>query len=161
VVPSILDVSTTARAVVVLIGVSGGTVRAHGGRPSFMLELALAATSKLLGAGLAALDDIIELRNQLMVFIDCLEIAQEVLGGVTEESDTVGAFVMAVGGADLVVVIFGFLVDPDEIIEMRWLDILRIAGRGAVLGAGELLVLNIGSLHGWKLVDGTWGNQNL
>jgi hypothetical protein len=120
-----------------------------------MLELALAATSKLLGAGLAALDDIVELRNQLVIFIDCLEIAQEVLGGVTEEPDTVGAFVVAVSGADLVVVIFGFLVNPDEIVEMRWLDVLRIAGRSAVLGAGELLVLDIGSVHGWKLVDGT------
>lgn len=154
-VPSILDVSTTAGAVVVLISVSGGAVRAHGGRSSFMLELPLAAPGELLGAGLAALDDIIELGNQLVVLVDCLEVAQEVLGGVTEEADTVGTFIVAVGGADLVVVILGSLVDPDEIVEMGWLDILGIAGRGAVLRASGLLVLDVGSLNGWKLVDGT------
>lgn len=126
-----------------------------------MLELALAAPGELLGAGLAALDDIIELGNQLVVLVDRLEVAQEVFGGITEEADTVGTFIVAVGGADLVVLILGSLVDPDEIVEMGWLDILGIAGRGAVLSASGFLVLDIGSLHGWKLVDGTWGNQNL
>lgn len=126
-----------------------------------MLELALAAPGELLGAGLAALDDIIELGNQLVVLVDRLEVAQEVFGGITEEADTVGTFIVAVGGADLVVLILGSLVDPDEIVEMGWLDILGIAGRGAVLSASGLLVLDIGSLHGWKLVCGAWGNQNL
>jgi hypothetical protein len=152
-VPPILDVSATAGAVVVLIGVSGGTPGAHGWRSSLVLELALATSSKLLSAGLAALDDIIKLWNQLMIILDCLEVAQEVLGGVTEETNTVRAFVVAMVSADLVVVILGLFVDSDEIVEVRWLDILGKAGRSTLIGVrGLFLVLGLGDLCSCKLV---------
>lgn len=83
-----------------------------------MLKLALSATSKLVCMCLADMNDVLDLGNQIVVFVDRLQVSQKVLGRVTEESDAVSSLTVALSDFKDVVVGLSLLVHLDELVDM-------------------------------------------
>lgn len=67
---------------------------------------------------LADMNDVLDLGNQIVVFVDRLQVSQKVLGRVTEESDAVSSLTVALSDFKDVVVGLSLLVHLDELVDM-------------------------------------------
>lgn len=143
-VPAGVSVVSTIGIAIVSVGSVGAGAWTSPRTAGPALKLALASAGEFVCMSLAGFNDLLELLNQIVVFVNGLQVSQQIFGGVAEKTDVVGSLSVALSHLQDVVVIFGLLVCLDEPVKVGRLWVVRALGRVASLNAGKITVGRFG-----------------